>query len=251
MQIVKPDSFSGVLWHTLDSYSRNFKFLLLFAIPFLIVLPLALLLPNFASFGGIFLRFGSISRDLGLLDLLVIAVAFCISLLLFSFGLVAINMVVKTERTLKTITFYEFEKIEMYTFKLFAVFFVAFLVSLAANIFLYEKGLHSTLGALISLIASLLVVFAPQAIVMDNQSPKYVPKMSLSVIFKKLPLFIGYLLVAILLIGIVSQLFISLAPSIGTPATAQLLAVAINALLIVPFLEVLKAQIYLSKYTLL
>ncbi len=251
MGIIRPDSFSGVLWHTLDSYTRNFKFLLLFAIPFLIVLPLALLLPNFASFGGIFLRFGSISRDLGLLDLLFIAVAFCVSLLLFSFGLVAINMVVKTERTLKTVSFYEFEKIEMYTFKLFAVFFFAFIISLAANIFLYEKGLHSTLGALVSLIASLLVVFAPQAIVMDNQSAKYVPKNSISVIFKKLPLFIGYLVVAIVLIGIVSQVFISLAPSIGSTATAQLLAVAINALLIVPFLEVLKAQIYLSKYTLL
>ncbi|MFH1247482.1 MAG: hypothetical protein V1644_03820 [Candidatus Micrarchaeota archaeon] len=251
MQIVRPDSIAGVLWHTFDSYSRNFKFLLLFAIPFLIVFPLALLLPNFASFGGIFLRFGSISRDLGLFDLLLIAVAFCISLLLFSFGLVAINMLVKTERTLKTVSFYEFEKIEMYTFKLFAVFFFAFIISLAANIFLYEQGLHSTLGALVSLIASLLVVFAPQAIVMDNQSAKHVPKISLSIIFKKIPLFLTYLVIAVFLIGLVSQIFISLAPSIGNPGNAQLLAVAFNALLIVPFLEVLKAQIYLSKYTLL
>src|SRR3989344_3474050 len=120
--VLKPGSFESVLWHTIDAYTRNFSQLLLFSVPFLVVLPLSLMLPNFAALGGIFLRFGSISRDIALLELLLVVVAFCVSLLLFSFGLVAINMIVKTERTLKTIGFYEFEKIEMYTFKLFAVF---------------------------------------------------------------------------------------------------------------------------------
>lgn len=248
--IVKPDSFSGVLWHTFDSYLRNFKFLLLFSVPFLIVLPLSMLLPNFVSMGGIFLRFGSISRDLGLFDLGVIAVAFCISLLLFSFGLVAINFVVKTERTLKTISFYEFEKIELYTLKLFTVFFAAFIISLAASIALYEYGLHSTLGAIVSLVAALLVIFAPQAVVMDNQNAVHIPKISLSIMTRKFPLFLSYIVIALVLMLVVTQLCLWLAPSLGA-INAQLLAVAINAVLIVPFLEVLKSQIYLSKYTLL
>ena len=251
MAIIRPDTLTGVLWHTIDSYLRNLKFLLLFSVSFLIVMPLALLLPNFASMGGIFFRFGSISRDIGILDLALIAVVFCISLLLFSFGLVAVNMIVKTERTMKTVTFYEFEKIEQYTFKLFSVFFIVFLTSLAINMVLYEYGLHATLGALVSLIASLLVVFAPQAIVIDNQKARHVPQMSLSVIFKKLPLFLMYSVIAIVLIALVTEVFILLAPAIGHPVSAELLAVAVNGLLVLPFLEVLKAQVYLSKYTLL
>ena len=249
--IVRPDTLTGVFWHALDSYFRNFKFLLLFSIPFVIVFPLALMLPNFTSLGGIFLRFGSISRDIGFPELALISLAFCISLLLFSFGLVAINMVVKTERTLKTISFYEFEKIEMYTLKLFAVFFTAFIISLAANIFLYEKGLHSTLGALISFIAALLVIFAPQAIVMDNQQAKYVPKNTLSVILHKFPLFLSYLVTSVILILVLGQLMLSAAPFLGGTVNAQLLTVLVNAVIIVPFLEVLKSQVYLSKYSLL
>ncbi len=251
MIVVRPNTLSGVLWHTLDSYGRNFKLLLLFSLPFLIVFPLALLLPNFSSLGGIFLRFGSISRDIGLPELALIAVAFCISLLLFSFGLVAINFIVKTERTLKTISFYEFEKLEGYTFKLFAVFFLVFIISLAANIAVYEYGLHATLGALVSFIASLVVVFAPQAIVMDGLPAKYVPRASLSIIFKKFPMFLAYLVAAVLLLLGIGQVSIVLSSVIGNPITAQLLAVVVNAVLIIPFLEVLKSQIYLSKYSLL
>lgn len=249
--ILRPDSLATVLWHSFDTYSRNIKFLLLFSVPFLIVLPLALLLPNFAALGGIFLRFGSISRDISLPYLLLISAAFCISLLLFCFALVAINMIIKTERTLKTISFYEFEKIELYTFKLFAVLFVAFVLSLAANLLLYEYGLHSTLGTLVSLVISALVVFAPQAIVIDNQQAKHAVGMSLSILLRKFPLFLSYLAIAALLVLIVGQLFISLTPFIGTPEASQLLAVAVNALFIVPFLEVYKAQVYLAKYTLL
>lgn len=251
MQIIRPDTIGGVLWHTVDSYLRNLKFLLLFSVSFLIVMPLALLLPNFASMGGIFFRFGSISRDIGLVDLALIAVVFCISLLIFSFGLVAVNMVIKTERTMKTISFYEFEKIEHYTFQLFSVFFIVFLASLAINMALYEYGVHSTLGALVSFVASLLVVFAPQAIVIDNQQSRHVPQISLSVIFKKLPLFFTYSVIALVLIALVTQVFISLAPAIGHPISAELLAVAVNGFFVLPFLEVLKAQVYLSKYTLL
>ncbi len=249
--ILKPDSLTGVLWHTLDSYKRNFALLSLLSLPFLVVFPLALFLPNFVSLGGVFLRFGSISRDVAPLGILLISIAFCVSLLLFSFSLVAINMIIKTERTLKTISFYEFERVERYTLKLFAVFFLVFLLSLAANILLYEYGLHSTFGALFSFFASLLVVFAPQAIVIDNQQAKHVPAISLSLALKKLPLFLVYTAAAVVLLLVIGYLSVSLISLFGSSETAKLVGVVINALIVLPFLEVLKTQVYLSKYSLL
>ncbi|MDO8661209.1 MAG: hypothetical protein Q7K43_04930, partial [Candidatus Woesearchaeota archaeon] len=203
------------------------------------------------ALGGIFFRFASLGEGLSIFEMGLIAVAFCISLLLFSFGLVAVNMAIKTQRTLKQISFYDFEKVEQYTVKLFSVFFAVFLFSLVANLLLYDYGLHSTFGALISLLAALAVVFAPQVIVIDNQPAKHVVSMSLSVLSKKCTMFLMYVIVAVLLLAINSSIFIALGPAIGNFSITQFLAVAVNALFIVPFLEVLKAQIYLSKYTLL
>ncbi|MBI4406343.1 hypothetical protein HY571_00325 [Candidatus Micrarchaeota archaeon] len=249
--VLKPGSLSSVLWHTFDSYSRNFSLLLLFSVPFLVVFPLALLLPSFSSLGGIFLRFGSISRDVALLDVFIIAIAFCLSLLLFSFGLVAINMIIKTERTLKTLPIYEFQKVELYTFRLFLVFFVAFLLSLGANVFLYEFGLHSTVGAFISLLFALLVVFAPQVVVVDDQKPRHVPAMSLKIIRNKFSLFLSYLVIGLVLVLLLGFVLTSFSSSLGHPETPHLIAAVVNALFLVPFLEVLKTQVYLSKYSLL
>ncbi len=249
--VLKPGSFNSVLWHTFDSYKRNFPLLLLFSVPFLVVFPLALLLPSFSSLGGIFLRFGSISRDVALLDVFVIAVAFCISLLLFSFGLVAINMIIKTERTLKTLPFYELQKVELYTFRLFLVFFVAFLLSLGVNVFLYEYGLHASLGALISLLFALLVVFAPQVIVVDDQKPRHVPAMSWRTILNKFPLFFTYVVIGFVLVAFLGLVVTSFSSSLGHPETPHLVAAVVNALIILPFLEVLKTQVYLAKYSLL
>ncbi len=250
MSIIRPDTMFGVLWHTIDAYVRNFQLLLTVSLPFLIVFPLALFLPNFTALGGIFLRFGSISRDVSLFDVSIIAIAFAISLLLFSFALVAINMVIKTERTLNKIRIYDFEKIEQYTLKLFSLFFVVFVLSLAANMLLYEYGLHTKLGALVSFVLSLAVVFAPQAIVIDGQHARHAPKMSFSIISRKFPLFLSYVIIAVLLLLVNAAIFLSIAPAIGVVA-AQLLTVVVNALLVIPFLEVLKTQVYLSKYTLM
>jgi len=209
--------------------------------------PLSLLLPNFISLGGIFLRYGSIGTDLSSLEAGFVVGVFLISLALFSFALVGINLIIKSQRTLIRLTHYEKEKIEVHTLQLFTLFLSVFVLSFIANLFLYDTGLASSFGLLFSLLLSLAILFAPQAMVIEESGLSASIRRSLSLSFLKFPYLIAFLAIACFLVLFVSFFFLLFADF----RIARFLAVIVNALLVLPFLEVLKTQIYLSKYTLL
>lgn len=245
-------NFFHVLGHAFNAYRRNIKLISFFSIPFLISLPLALALPNFTALGGIFLRFGSIRYDLALTDALIIFAALVLSLLLFSFAVVAINLVIKSQRTLLRLTSRDIEKIEEKTFKLFWVYAIVFVIALAVNYFLYDFGLHTTIGAFVSFLVALFVMFAGQALVLEDLDVRHVMTRSASLIGRKTLFVIGFFVVAIALILINTAIFLAIGEGLGEHALlARYAAIVVNALLILPFLECLKVQVYLSKYSLL
>jgi hypothetical protein len=241
-------SFSEVLNHTFSAYKKNFKLIMFFSFPFAIVYLLSALLPNFISLSGIFLRYGSIQSDLAFWDAVVIVAPFLISLAFFSFALVAINLVIKSQRTLKKLTFYENEKIESNTIKMFTVFLGVFVILLLLNLFLYDYQLTSSFGLLFSFLLSTAIVFVPQALVIDDLGMMPSIYMSIGVIFRRFTYFIYFLVIASFLIILNTMLFLELGSALPY---ARYFAVLVNALVILPFLEVLKTQIYLSKYTVL
>jgi len=243
-------AFRSLIRHALNAYERNFKLISFFSIPFLIAFPAAFLLPNFTSLGATFLRLTSVRMDLTPVDALFIGVVFLVSLLLFSFALVAINVVIRAQRTLTRLTQEEIDRIETGTFKLFFIFLLAFAIVFLANIFLFESSPQNYrwMGSLFAFIVSLLVLFAPQAIVIDDLRLWHALRMSVSIIYRKLPYFFYFLVLACALVLFNDWIFISLQQAVSG---ARFIAIVTNALLIVPFLEVLKVQIYLSKYELL
>ncbi len=240
-------SFPVVFWHAVAAYKRNLKLISFFSLPFAIVFPLSLLLPNFVSLSGIFLRYGSIRSDLLSVEAAFIVLVFLASLLLFSFGLVGINLVIKSQRTLLKLTHYEQEKIEQHTFQLFTVFLLVFVVSFLANLVLYDAGLASSFGLLISLGLAFAILFAPQAMVLEEMGVVNSIKRSLSLCFWRAGDLIAFLLVSTFLLLGVTFVFLQFADF----HIARYLAVLVNAVILLPFLEVLKTQLYLSKYTLL
>ncbi len=241
-------SFSEVLSHTFTAYGKNFKHILFFSFPFALVFLLSLMFENFVSLSGLFLRYGSIQTDLTPFNALVIIAVFLVSLAVFSFTLVGINLVIKSQRTLKRLTHYENEKIEANTMRMFTVFLAAFVIILLLNLFLYDFRLTSSVGLFLASVLSLIIIFVPQALVIDDLSITNAIYMSISVIFRRFTYFLAFLLIAMFLIAINTAVFIELG---STVPYARYLAVLVNALLIMPFLEVMKVQIYLSKYTVL
>jgi hypothetical protein len=235
-----------------DSYTKNFRLISFFSIPFLVAFPVALMLPNFAAMGAIFLRIGSIQGGgLSPTDIGLIVAAALLSMLLFSFALVAINMVIRSQRVIQKIAFYEFQKIEHYTYHLFELTLIGFLLVFGVNVVLYQYGLHATLGALFAALVSIALMFVAQAIVIDGLTGLGALKLSFSLIGRKLPHVVLFLVLSALLIAANDAAFIQLGTDPALFLFARFTAVVINAMVILPFLEVLKVQIYLSKYTLL
>lgn len=245
-------SITKLLAHAVEAHKMNLKLISFFSIPFLIAFPLSLLLPNFIALSATFLRFRSVLATLTLFDAVFITIIFLASLALFAFAVVAINVVIRSQRTLTRLRHEDVERIEACTFKLFVVFLLAFLIMLFTNTAIYQYSLFGSYGLLagllIAFLVSLAVLFAPQAIVIDDFGVAHAIEMSLKIVRRRFGFFVFFLIVAGALILFNTWFFMQLQ---GVWLYSRYIAIVTNALLILPFLEVLKVQIYLSKYTLL
>ncbi|MBI2446060.1 hypothetical protein HYV43_06750 [Candidatus Micrarchaeota archaeon] len=245
----------NVLAHTSSAYGRNGKLILFFSVPFLVAAPLLLLLPNFSTLGGIFLRYGSIPVGSSLFEFAFTAAVFLVSLVLASFAISAVNVVIRSQRTLNLMTHYESSRIEHATFRLFFVLLAATLVILAANLLLLDMHanwggqlvpLQPFWGSLVSFIVSAAILFVPQAIAVDDASVPQALRKSVSFVLTRPKYFLLFLVGGSVLLLLNDALFLTV-----LPGQARLASLLVMAFLIVPFLEVVKTQIWLSKYALI
>jgi|GEM_PF-1023303 len=236
---------------TIEAYGTNFKTISFFSIPFLIAFPVALFLSNYAAMGSIFMRLDSIKWDMTPLDLGIVILLPIVSMLLFSFALVAINMIITSQRSMNKIAFYEMEKIEQRTYHLFEIFLAAFALTFIADVVLYQYGLHPTIGALVAALVALAILFVPQAIVIDGFKGWTAIRKSISTLVHRFSYVLLVLVVTSVLMLANDIIFLNISQDPGIFAYGRYAAIIVNALVILPFLEVFKVQVYLSKYTIL
>lgn len=245
----------NILAHTQYAYGRNGKLILFFSVPFLVAVPLLSLLPNYSTLGGVFLRFGSVPANLSLVEFGFIAAVFLVSLLLASFAISAVNVVIRSQRTLNLMSHYEASRIEHATFRLFFVLLAATLVILAANLLLLNihvnfggklVPLQPVLGSLVAFAVSAAILFVPQAIAVDDAFVPQALRKSVSFAISRPKYFVLFLLGGSILLLLNDAVFLTIMPT-----QARLASLLVNAFLFVPFLEVVKTQIWLSKYALI
>ncbi|MEK6923913.1 MAG: hypothetical protein AABW54_01585 [Candidatus Micrarchaeota archaeon] len=245
-------SFVKLASNAFGAFKDNWKSVVLFSVPFLLAFPLAVLLPNYPALGGIFLRPGSLGTDVSAGGIALMLAAVAASMLLFSLAVVAINSVVKSRRTLTKLKQWDFERMETATLRMFGVYLVTFIAVFAFNLLLFQLRVAEQprliLYALFSLAAYAAVLFAPQAIVLDNRGIEQSIVMSSRCAAGKLAETAAFVILALVLMGVNAAVFTSLQSSLPW---AIFIGVLTNSLLILPFLELLKVQIYLSKYSLL
>lgn len=240
--------FMKLVDHALNAYFKNWKLIGAFSIPFLIALPLSMMLPNFVALSATFLRIGSIKLDLSALDAIVTIAALLLSLLFFAFAVVMINIIVKSQRTLNKLVTHDLEAIESATFNLFSIFLTAFAAIVGFNLLAFEYGLSPIWGSLFALVVSCAVLFAPQAVVLEETKLTHSVGRSVSLIKRKFGLFVAFVVLAALLILVNTWIFLEFTSIFPL---ARFLSLVVQSFFILPFLEVLKVQIYLSKYTIL
>jgi len=88
-----------VLNHSIETFKKNISLLVVFSLTFLFALLVPILAgtPTYNAMGGVYLRFLSIP-DMTALEKVVIVISFLISNFLMSFGIVAINLIVKASK---------------------------------------------------------------------------------------------------------------------------------------------------------
>ena len=235
---------------TADAYFDNVQIVSFFSIPFLLAFAIPLLspMPTYLALGATFLRTGSMYVDLTMLDAAVIVASFLLSLFLVSFAIVAINLVIKSQRTFTSVKKEVINSIGKYVLNVFWLYLTAWALLLIVDLVGYEFALNNWFLPVAGIIVSAPLFFAPAAIVIDEQAPFQALKTSVAVIGKQPKLVLLWLLLAIASISAIDLLFMNLRAVI--PFTQVLVLVA-NSLFIMPFLIMYQTQIYLTKYTIL
>ncbi len=239
---------ANILQYSLKTYLSHIRLISLFSISllFAFLIPLFVRIPTFVSIGAIFLRTGSIP-ELTQVESAVMVLSFLISLFLISFAIVNINLVIRSERTQTHIGKEVISGLSKYTLNVFWLYLSAELLLLIIQLLTFEWGAQQILSPILSFLAILPFFYAPAGLVIDDLRPFRAVQKSFSMVLSKLPYFLLWLAIAFFLLAIPEFLFFAILPHEIVPW----LLLALNSIIIMPFLIVLQTQIYISKYSIL
>jgi hypothetical protein len=239
----------NVLTRTWNTYRANLGLVLLSAVALIIsfLIPVFAALPTFNDLGGVFLRTSSIYLNLNIFNSAVIIVAFLFSLIFISFALVMINVVVKHSRTRTKIKTAVLNSLEKYTGIVFVTLLIYAIIVFAANILTYNTGYSAPITAIVALILTPLIFYAPSSIVIDEKGLFRAMKASMSFFFKQFDYFIIWLIVAILLFTVLDFVFIH---AFGTVASRYVMLI-VSSVFVLPFLMLMQGEMYLNRFGLL
>ncbi|MEM2963539.1 MAG: hypothetical protein QXW70_04100 [Candidatus Anstonellales archaeon] len=234
--------------YTFKSYISGIRLILFFSLPFLIAffIPLFVQTPTYIALGGTFLRTGSIP-DLKGTEIAIMIFSFLASLFLFSFGIVNINLIIKSQRTGAPIKREVIEGIGKYTINVFWIFLTFELLLIIIQLLTSETP-FSFLAPLFVFVMSIPVFYVGPALVIDEVRPWRALENSTWMVIRKFPLFLLWIILAFALNSIINFILF-LIP--GFSQYSPYIALIINSLLVMPFLLVLQSQIYITKYTII
>jgi hypothetical protein len=236
-----------VLNHAWRFYRERMKLLMVFAIPFIFaaLIPIFVPSPTYLALGGVFIRGGSIPT-MTTMDWVLTGIAYLAAIFIIADTVVNITLIIKSKRTLTSISSEVVHALGKYATKVFVVSIIASLVLYALFLALYDMPLQSIFYPLLSLIITVLFfLFSPQAIVIDDLDPLESLRAAYNVTTRK-PLYTAMWLVLSFIFTFLSALIGYIFPSFLT----QFVILILNSVIVLPFLLVLAAQIYMEKYPL-
>jgi len=240
-----------ILKDSIESYVRNVGLILFFSIPFIISLVLLLPpfspAPVFSALGGYFLRSGSIP-EMTNLDLLVIVLSSGLSLLFISLATVAVTLVVKSSKTRTRVSAEAMRNLGKYTFQVFMIFIAFKILEVILLSYLVSIGTNELPVYIFSFLFSLALFYIAPAVVLEEKKPIPAMVSSLKHIARRPINFVVWLIIAFILLYIFASLSFLM---FVDPMLRQGFIILVNSLFILPFLVVLQAHLYISKYTII
>ena len=238
---------SRVFNYSLEFYLKRLNLIVLFSLPFIVafLIPVFVAAPNYLALGAVFLRTGSIS-DLSILDVVITALAYAVSLFLIADTIVNVNIIVRSKRTLTQIESEIFSSIRTQGMRIFYIYTLMLLLFFIFQLLTYENPFQSWLYPLITFIISFLLFFVPSAVVIDNADTPTSMKLSAQAALNK-PHFVFMWIFIALIALIVPKLIGDL---LFQGYLSEYFVLLINSLITLPFLIVLQTQMYMEKYPL-
>lgn len=238
-----------VLKNAIETYTKNIGMILFFSIPFL--LSLVLLLPPFSpapvftALGGYFLRSGSIP-EMTMTDFITIILSAGISLLFISLAAVAVTLVVKASRTRTKVSAEAMRNLGRYTLTVFAIFVGIKVLEFLFLSYLISINMNELPALVLDFIVSLGLFYVAPAVVLEEKKPVPALVSSFNHVIRRPLNFIMWLLIAFIMIYVFSSLSFMM---FLDPMMRQGFIILMNSAVVLPFLVVLQAHLYLSKYT--
>ncbi len=239
----------NVLSRTWNSYTSNLQLVLLSAVALIIafLVPVFASLPTFNDLGGVFLRTSSIYLNLNIFNSAVIIVSFLFSLVFISFALVMINVIAKHSRTRTKVKTEVIRSLERFTGMVFVALLIYSILVFAADVLSYGTGYSAPITAIVALVLTPLIFYAPSSIVIDEKGLLRAMRASMAFFFKKFDYFLLWLVVAILLFTVLDFVFIH---ALGTVASRYAMLI-VSSVFLLPFLMLMQGEMYLNRFGLL
>lgn len=222
-------------------YLTNIK--LVFATSLLLIFTLFLVNPLFSLSGGsLNLTYDLLNQD----PLIILLTLVAFVAIVFAYTLLQTIVVYKIGRE------YDFENKNSREIKKPFLELIKFNISFYLLLFiglcvLFDFGLVNNLFVNIVLfIITILFWFIPQIIIMEKQSAEHSIVLSLNYI-KKRPVYFVYLFVSVFILLLLTYIIDIVFGAFAGP----IIAVVFFVMFVIPFIEILKTEVYLDKYDLL
>ncbi len=235
-----------VLYKAIEEYRKNFVTALVFLLLGLFVLAFSLFANNYLSSGTIFLEYNLFSSTpIEAFAQIVLAIIY-----LGFFSVFLIVMIFAVRQSMAKVKFdtYLRDFVPKFSLELFEFFLVFSIACFLLGYWLVNAGVPTALVAFLFFLATALLSFVPQSIVIDELSWIDAVPQSLHFFFSSIGVVLFVLSVGVVLIAVLPfvELFFDQYYFIG-----RFVSLALLLVFVLPFLETLKTVAYLSKYDLI
>ncbi|MFH0714523.1 MAG: hypothetical protein V1847_02025 [Candidatus Diapherotrites archaeon] len=232
-----------VLRKSLSLYVRNFPIIIAFAVLLVFVLV-------FLQFSNVFISSGSLFLDYGFLKanpIIILGELLLVAIFLAVYSTLVTAVVFGARKDLGGVRFqyYLKEMLEKFAVQLFAFYLLFTIILALLAALLLGVGISATFVNVVLFLVAIAFIFVPQTIVVDEK--KVLQSISYTLNFvKDHPVsFLYAIAISAVLLAIVPliELFFDQYNYAG-----GFVALAILALFVLPFIEIVKTQVYMTKF---
>ncbi|MFH1544619.1 MAG: hypothetical protein ABIE23_00800 [archaeon] len=235
-----------IVRNALGDYFENIKLSLLFGVLLVFVFFFLFFSNLFISSGSIFLEYSLNEVNIGVLALEIAVIA--VFLVFYSAFVSLMIFNVRNKLNKVKVDYYLKDKLHRFSLKLFVFLLVYFIVLFFLSSLLVFFSLPVWIVNLLLLIVSLFFLFLPQAIVVDEDSITHCIANNLEFMGKNILPVIKIIVVSMVLIAVIAlvEYALDVVALIG-----RYISLIILLVFVVPFIEVMKTRLYMTKFTLI